>query len=68
MSGEFAGVFNNADGSLFQETYNQLNAYFAAVLGGYAFNLRKPRQLRLVASEFVELFRRDLGSEVGCQA
>src|SRR5579863_2849001 len=28
LAGEFAGVFTNADGSLFQETYNQLNAYF----------------------------------------
>jgi type IV secretion system protein VirB4 len=39
--GEFAGVFTNADGSLFVETYNQLNAYFATVPGNYAFNLRK---------------------------
>jgi type IV secretion system protein TrbE len=42
---EFAGIFTNADGSLFVETYNQLNAYFATVPGGYAFNLR--RQLLL---------------------
>ena len=39
--GEFAGVFTNADGSLFAETYNQLNAYFATMPGGYAFNLRR---------------------------
>lgn len=39
--GAFAGVFTNADGSLFVETYNQLNAYFATVPGGYAFNLRR---------------------------
>ena len=41
LVGEFAGVFTNADGSLFVETYNQLNAYFATVPGGYAFNLRR---------------------------
>ena len=38
---EFAGIFTNADGSLFSETYNQLNAYFAIVPGNYALNLRK---------------------------
>ena len=38
---EFAGIFTNADGSLFVETYNQLNAYFATVPGNYALNLRK---------------------------
>jgi type IV secretion system protein VirB4 len=41
LAGEFAGIFTNADGSLFIETYNQLNAYFATVPGGYAFNLRR---------------------------
>jgi type IV secretion/conjugal transfer VirB4 family ATPase len=41
LVGEFAGVFTNADGSLFVETYNQLNAYFATVPGGYCFNLRR---------------------------
>ena len=39
--GEFAGVFSNADGNLFLETYNQLNAFFATVPGNYAQNLRK---------------------------
>jgi type IV secretion system protein VirB4 len=38
---EFTGVFTNADGNLFAETYNQLNAYFATVPGNYALNLRK---------------------------
>jgi len=38
---EFTGVFTNAYGSLFAETYNQLNAYFAIVPGNYALNLRK---------------------------
>ena len=38
---EFMGVFTNADGNLFAETYNQLNAYFATVPGNYALNLRR---------------------------
>ncbi len=50
--GEFAGVFTNADGSLFAETYNQLNAYFAIVPGGYAFNLRR---LYLLNTNYADL-------------
>ncbi len=49
---EFAGVFTNADGSLFAETYNQLNAYFAIVPGNYAFNLRK---LYLLNTNYADL-------------
>jgi type IV secretion/conjugal transfer VirB4 family ATPase len=41
LIGEFTGVFTNADGALFVETYNQLNAYFATVPGNYVFNLRR---------------------------
>jgi type IV secretion system protein VirB4 len=41
LAGEFQGVFTNADGSLFTETYNQLNAFFATVPGNYAMNLRR---------------------------
>src|ERR1700690_4390431 len=41
LGAEFAGIFTNADGNLFAETYNQLNAYFATVPGNYALNLRK---------------------------
>jgi type IV secretion system protein TrbE len=41
LVGEFTSVFTNADGNLFTETYNQLNAYFATVPGNYALNLRK---------------------------
>jgi hypothetical protein len=33
--GEFTGVFTNAGGNLFLETYKQLNAYFATVPGNY---------------------------------
>jgi type IV secretion system protein VirB4 len=40
LVGEFAGVFTNADGSLYVETYNQLNAFFATVPGNYVMNLR----------------------------
>lgn len=52
LVGEFAGVFTNADGALFAETYNQLNAYFAIVPGNYAFNLRK---LYLLNTNYADL-------------
>jgi type IV secretion system protein VirB4 len=52
LVGELAGVFTNADGSLFLETYNQLNAYFATVPGGYAFNLRR---MYLLNSNYADL-------------
>jgi len=52
LAGEFAGVFTNADGSLFLETYNQLNAYFATVPGNYAMNLRR---LLLLNSNYADL-------------
>ena len=50
--GEFAGVFTNADGTLFAETYNQLNAYFAIVPGNYRFNLRR---LYLLNTNYADL-------------
>jgi type IV secretion system protein TrbE len=49
---EFTGVFTNADGNLFAESYNQLNAYFATVPGNYAMNLRK---LYLLNSNYADL-------------
>jgi type IV secretion system protein VirB4 len=49
---EFTGVFTNADGNLFAETYNQLNAYFATVPGNYAMNLR---QLYLLNTNYADL-------------
>jgi len=52
LIGEFAGVFTNADGNLFVETYNQLNAYFATVPGGYATNLRR---LYLLNTNYADL-------------
>src|SRR6266853_240843 len=48
----FAGVFTHADGNLFAETYNQLNAYFATVPGNYALNLRK---LYLLNTNYADL-------------
>jgi len=50
--GEFTGVFTNADGALFTETYNQLNAFFATVPGNYAQNLRK---MYLLNSNYADL-------------
>jgi type IV secretion system protein VirB4 len=50
--GDFASVFTNADGALFAETYNQLNAFFAVVPGNYAQNLRK---MYLLLSNYADL-------------
>jgi type IV secretion/conjugal transfer VirB4 family ATPase len=52
LGAEFAGIFTNADGNLFSETYNQLNAYFATVPGNYALNLRK---LYLLNTNYADL-------------
>jgi type IV secretion/conjugal transfer VirB4 family ATPase len=49
---DFATVFTNADGSLFPETYNQLNALFAVVPGNYAQNLRK---MYMLLSNYADL-------------
>jgi type IV secretion system protein VirB4 len=49
---EFVSVFTNADGNLFTESYNQLNAYFATVPGNYALNLRR---LYLLNSNYADL-------------
>lgn len=49
---DFATVFTNADGSLFPETYNQLNALFAVIPGNYAQNLRK---LYMLLSNYADL-------------
>jgi type IV secretion/conjugal transfer VirB4 family ATPase len=49
---EFTGVFTNADGNLFAETYNHLNAYFAVVPGNYALNLRR---LYLLNTNYADL-------------
>ena len=52
LIGEFTSVFTNADGSLFAETYNQLNAHFATVPGNYALNLRN---LYLLNTNYADL-------------
>ncbi len=52
LIGEFTSIFTNADGDLFAETYNQLNAYFATVPGNYALNLRK---LYLLNTNYADL-------------
>jgi type IV secretion system protein VirB4 len=52
LVGEFAGVFTNADGSLYVEAYNQLNAFFATVPGNYAMNLRR---LLLLNTNYADL-------------
>jgi len=52
LVGEFSGVFTNADGNLFAEIYNQLNAYFATVPGNYAMNLRR---LYLLNTNYADL-------------
>jgi type IV secretion/conjugal transfer VirB4 family ATPase len=51
-TGDFAGIFTNADGGLYSETYNQLNALFATVPGNYAHNLRK---LYMLNSNYADL-------------
>src|SRR6201993_4452194 len=52
LVGEFAAIFTNADGNLFTETYNQLNAYFATVPGNYVQNLRR---LYLLNNNYADL-------------
>jgi type IV secretion/conjugal transfer VirB4 family ATPase len=52
LAAAFTSVFTNADGNLFAETYNQLNAYFAIVPGNYALNLRR---LYLLNSNYADL-------------
>ena len=52
LIGEFTSVFTNANGNLFTETYNQLNAYFASVPGNYALNLRR---LYLLNTNYADL-------------
>jgi type IV secretory pathway VirB4 component len=49
---QFTAVFTNADGNLFAESYNQLNAYFATVPGNYAMNLR---QMYLLNTNYADL-------------
>ena len=50
--GEFAGIFTDKSGTLFAETYNQLNVYFATIPGNYAMNLRK---LHILNTNYADL-------------
>jgi type IV secretion/conjugal transfer VirB4 family ATPase len=50
--GQFAGIFTNADGSLFAETYNQLNALFATIPGNHVHNLRR---MYMLLSNYADL-------------
>jgi type IV secretion/conjugal transfer VirB4 family ATPase len=56
LVGEFAGVFTNADGNLYVETYNQLNALFATVPGNHVMNLRRMLLLNTNYSDLSFLF------------
>jgi len=49
---EVVRVFTSADGNLFSESYNQLNAYFATVPGNYRHNLRR---LLLLNTNYADL-------------
>jgi type IV secretion system protein VirB4 len=64
LVGEFVSVFTNADGNLFTESYNQLNAYFATVPGNYALNLRKLYLLMGLASNLGPLVAVNSGPSV----
>jgi type IV secretion/conjugal transfer VirB4 family ATPase len=52
LAGECTSIFTSADGNLFAETYNQLNAFFAIVPGNYALNLRR---MYLLNSNYADL-------------
>lgn len=52
LAAEFAGIFTTADGNLYSETYNQLNALFAIVPGNYGLNLRR---MYLLNSNYADL-------------
>jgi type IV secretion/conjugal transfer VirB4 family ATPase len=53
---DFYKVFSAADGQLYEERYNLLNAYLAAVPGNYAFNLRKLLILNTNYADYSFLF------------
>ena len=50
--GTFASIFTNADGTLFAETYNQLNALFATLPGNHVHNLRR---MYMLLSNYADL-------------
>ena len=52
QAGEFSSIFTSADGSLFAETYNQLNALFATIPGNHLHNLRR---MYMTTSNYADL-------------
>ncbi len=71
LVGEFSGVFSNADGNLFVETYNQLNAYFARCAGELLTKLTQAllvkRQLRRPIFLLYDSRRRETQCASGCR-
>lgn len=59
---EFYKVFSVHDGQLYEETYNQLNAFLAALPGNHVFNLRSLYLLNTNYADFSFLFTLDRGS------
>src|SRR5262249_39152128 len=56
VGAELYKIFSAHDAALFEETYNQLNAFFAIVPGNYAFNLRKMLLLNTWYADYSLLF------------
>jgi len=61
-SAEFYKAFSTQDAQLYEENYNLLNAFLAAVPGNYAFNLRYLYLLSSNYADFSFLFTPDRGS------
>jgi type IV secretion system protein TrbE len=60
---EFYKVFSVHDAQLYEERYNLLNAFLAAVPGNYAFNLRSLYLLNTNYADFSFLFTLDGGQK-----
>jgi type IV secretion system protein TrbE len=60
---QFASTMANVDGTLFPETYNQLNAFLATIPGNMAFNLRKSLFLNSNLADMSFLFTILMGNQ-----
>ena len=60
---EFQKLFTQHDGLLYEERYNQLNAYLATIPGNRQFNLRKQWALNSNHADLSFLFTIDTGSK-----
>ena len=60
---EFQKLFTQHDGLLYEERYNLLNAFFAAIPGNRQFNLRKQWALNSNYADLSFLFSIDTGSQ-----